>query len=200
MYFMLLKIGKVLSKLFFRIRYVDTKHIPEKGKLIVCCNHKSLIDPGLIALAFGRQVHFMAKSEFFYQHGTFIKNLLYRLGAFPVHRDKGDVDAIKTAMSLLENAEVVGIFPQGCIVRDGDMSFHPKAGVALLAQKAKAPILPMSIYSEGKIRLFSRITVRIGEIIPYEALGIDEMGSRRTNRQAICFIAQRVIELLEERH
>lgn len=84
-------------------------------------------------------------------------------GVFPVKRSSSDIKSVNKANSLLSLGRIIGIFPQGKIVRDG--SFEPKAGSALLAVKNSVPVLPVSIYSKGKIKPFSKITVTFGKLL-----------------------------------
>lgn len=196
-YFFCLRALTPLGRLVFPFHIKGAQNIPESGKLVVCCNHKSLIDPFLLAVPFRRPIRFMAKSELFEDHGPLARWLLYKLGAFPVRRGKGDAESIKTAIEILNENGAVGIFPQGkCVF--GNEPFQPKAGAVLVAMKAHAPILPVSIYCDGILKPFRRITVRFGTVIPYETLaGGGE--SRAQLRTAAGLVAKRVNELLEKK-
>ncbi|MDF2632707.1 MAG: hypothetical protein K0Q85_1303, partial [Caproiciproducens sp.] len=167
-------------------------------KLIVCSNHKSVIDPVFLAIPFKRQIRYMAKSELFQEHGKLASWFLYKMGAFPVKRNSGDAESIRTAMQILEDNGVLGIFPQGKCVFD-NTPFKPKAGVALVASKTKAPVLPVSIYCDGIIKPFRRVTIRFGEAIPYTELNINE-DSLVSMRTATDIIAKKINNMLEEKH
>ncbi len=197
LYFLGIRLLTPLAKFIFPFRVHGAENIPREGSLIVCCNHKSLIDPFLLAVPFKRQIRFMAKSELFEDHGRLACGLLYRMGAFPVKRGRGDAESIKTAIRILNDGGVVGIFPQGKCVFD-NTPFKPKAGAAMVAAKTQAPILPASIYCDGIVRPFRRITVRFGKVISYEELNIAQ-GLRPSLREATGVISRRVNELLEEK-
>ena len=197
LYFFLIRGVTPLARLLFRLRYVGKENIPSEGKLIVCCNHRSVIDPYLVAVPFQRQLRFMAKSELFEEHGRAAAWFLRKMGAFPVRRDKGDMESIKKAAEILEEGGILGIFPQGRVVFD-NAPFRPKAGFALLASKTKAPVLPVSIYREGpKMRFRSRVTIRIGKVIPYSELGLEDF-SREGLKQASALLAEKINGMLEE--
>lgn len=198
LYFFSLRLLTPLVKCFFPFKVIGAENIPNNGSFIVCCNHKSVYDPFFLAVPFHRQVHFMAKLELFQQHGPLVSWLLYKLGAFPVKRDKGDAESVKIAIHILNSGGVVGIFPQGKCVFD-NTPFKPKAGAVLVASKAHAPILPASIYCDGVIKPFRRITVRIGRLIPYEELKVSE-NSHASIHDASEIISKRINELLEERN
>ncbi len=198
LYFFCLRIVAPIVKVIYHIEYKGIDHIPCEGKLIVCSNHKSVIDPVFLAIPFKRQIRYMAKSELFQEHGKLASWFLYKMGAFPVKRNSGDAESIRTAMQVLEDNGVLGIFPQGKCVFD-NTPFKPKAGVALVASKTKAPVLPVSIYCDGKIKPFRHVTVRFGEAIPYEELNIIE-NSLVSMRTATDIIANKINNMLEEKH
>jgi 1-acyl-sn-glycerol-3-phosphate acyltransferase len=197
-YFICLRILSLLARIVYKIHYYGTEHIPESGKLIVCSNHKSVIDPLFVAIPFRRQIRYMAKSELFRDHGRLASRLLYALGAFPIKRDRGDAKSIKTAIQILNEGGVVGIFPQGKCVFDNS-PFQPKAGVALLASKTGAPVLPVSIYCDGFIKPFSHVAIRFGKVIPYDSLGLAD-GSSSAVREAANRIARNINRMLEEKY
>ena len=59
LYFFFVKLLGGLSRLLFRIRYVGREHVPKDGKLILCCNHRSVIDPLFLAYPLRRQVFYI---------------------------------------------------------------------------------------------------------------------------------------------
>lgn len=199
LYFFLIRILRPVARLIFPIRIYGTEHIPSQGKVILCSNHKSVLDPFFLAMRCPRHIHYMAKSELFTDHGRIAKWFLYKMGAFPVHRGTGDAESVHNALQLLENNALVGIFPQGGCVRNKDTSFQPKAGAVLIAAKAKADILPACIYSQGRIRPFHRVTIRYGKMIPFSSLAITGTSSREC-RIGAKKVADEICRLLEERY
>lgn len=102
----------------------------------------------------------MAKSELFEEHGRWFRILLKTCGVFPVKRSSADRKSVNRASTLLQQGKVVGIFPQGRIVR-GHQPFELKSGAALLAARTGMPLLPAVIVMKNRPKLFSRISVRI---------------------------------------
>ncbi len=195
---MILKIIFYLPcRLLFGVRYRGLRNIPKMGKLIVCSNHKSVFDPILLALPFPRQIRYMAKEELFRDHGRAAGWFLRVLGAFPVRRNSGDVASIRTAEHILDRGGVVGIFPQGGCVNENFLS-RMKAGAALLAVRTKTPILPVSVYSEGRPFPFRRVTVRYGPVIPCDDPARPD-GGRRNVRTSAALVADRINAMLEEK-
>jgi 1-acyl-sn-glycerol-3-phosphate acyltransferase len=183
-------------KLLFPYRAAGTENIPRGGKLVLCSNHCSVIDPVFLAACFPRQIRYMAKSELFTDHGPLARWLLNRLGAFPVHRGKGDAQSLKTAVGILDAEGVVGIFPQGKCVFDHS-PFQPKAGAVLAAAKAKSPILPAAIRCSGRVRPFRKVVIRFGAVVPYESLGLKD-DSAASVKKAAGMVARSINLLLEE--
>lgn len=131
----------------------------------MCCNHKSLSDPIFLAMFVRKKIFFMAKSELFEHHGKCFAALIRSLGAFSVRRDTADKASIKGAEELLVSDCIVGIFPQGKIVRDCK-ELKIESGAAMLSVLTGVPIVPAAIVYSGNLHPFKRITVKFG--IPIE--------------------------------
>ena len=197
MYLKLLKLAKIFVKIFFNVNVIGKENIPKSGGFILCANHKSLFDAIILASLFDRQIYFIGKSELFDNHGKLFSKLLYSLGAFPVKRETSDIKSLKHSIQLLHQGKILGIFPQGRCVKGNDISFTAKAGVALIANKANADILPVSIYSNGNIRLFKKITIRIGLPISYKKSNSNKREELKNN---VSIIEEEIRKLLEARH
>lgn len=167
----------------FNIKVINKEKEPTEGGFVVCANHTSATDPIALCYAFRKnQVHFMAKKELF--KIPLLAQLIKLLGAFPVDRSGNDVGAVKKAISLLEEKKCMGIFPQGHRFKGEDpRKTKTKNGVALIATKAQANILPCYIWrKKNKFKLFSRTYVIIGDPIPFESLNFDPDGSGEYTR------------------
>lgn len=147
--------------LLFRIRVLHKERIPD-GAMLVCANHTSLSDPILLCFALGyrRHTRFMAKAELF--RIPVLGALLRAIGTFGVVRGGSDINAVKTAMRILKEGGILGIFPEGKRV-DADEQASAKTGAIMLASKTAAPILP--VYVPRRKKLFRRLEMVIGE--PY---------------------------------
>lgn len=154
---------KFLLFFVFRIRYTGRENIIKDGPFILAVNHKSLLDPILAGMACPRQLSFMAKAELF--KNKLFGGLISKLGAFPIHRGAGDVNALKTAFKILKNGGAMLIFPEGRRVKAGEKQ-RAKSGVAVIAQKMNVPVIPVLI--DGDYKWMNKITVRIGEPISFE--------------------------------
>lgn len=163
---MFYKISKVVLRFIlffvFRIKVEGSENVPSEGGVLLAVNHRSNWDPVIAALGCKRKLRFMAKSELF--KNKVFAALITSLGAFPVHRGKGDIGAIKSALGILKNNETMLIFPEGGRVKDERLA-EAKPGAVLLAIRAEVPIVP--VYISGKYRWFSKLTVTFGEPVYY---------------------------------
>ena len=146
--------------LIFRLRVHGKENMPTEGGVIVALNHKSAWDAVLAITLLPRRLNFMAKKELF--KNPLLGGILKWAGAFPVARGTSDLSAIKAAFSILRAGHVLAMFPEGHRVQNEEER-NVKAGVAMIAEKTGAPIVPVAI--AGKYRLFSKIELYIGEPI-----------------------------------
>ncbi|MGI6097403.1 MAG: lysophospholipid acyltransferase family protein [Dethiobacteria bacterium] len=168
---------KLFFLIFFRLKVSGKEKIPAKGPLIVCSNHFSWLDPPLVACTIDdRQLFFMAKAELF---KIFILSFIIRkLGAFPVKRDTADRRAIKHAFKLLEEGKSLGLFPEGTRSKTGETQ-TPFNGVAFLAIKSGAPVLPVGIKGPYKFR--KPVEVNIGEPLRFTEENCRSRGRKLTD-------------------
>ncbi len=130
----------------FRVRVVGAENVPTTGGAILAGNHVSYMDPVLLWEFAPRRPHFMAKSELF--HG-FLGWMLPRVYAFPVVRGSADRAAITTATKLLQDGELVGIFPEGTRSADGEAG-EAHGGVSFIAMRAGVPVVPVAFVGTEK--------------------------------------------------
>lgn len=157
-------IVRVVLNIIFRVRVVGIENVPSEGGAVLCSNHTSMTDIALLIAYCPRAISFMAKAELF--KNKFLGYIFRKMNAFPVERRKSDKSAVKNARQIVEKGEILGIFPEGTRKPSGPPA-KAKAGAAFIALGAKADIIPVSIYREGKQGLFSKTTMRFGKPIPY---------------------------------
>ena len=168
-------------RLIFRVEIKGS--VPKQGAYVLCANHISLYDPVVVGAFCGRNISFMAKSELFKIFG--LGFLIKRLGAFPIDRNKADIKAIKTALSILKNGESLLMFPEGKRVKSGE-SADAKSGMIMLAHRTDSPIIPIGVKSDYK--LFSRLTVTFGEPVTFS-----EYSGRKLTSEEMDTLAQDVL-------
>jgi 1-acyl-sn-glycerol-3-phosphate acyltransferase len=141
-------VAKLFIQLKFRIQIIGLENIPSNTPLIVAANHVSNYDPILLSCMFDWKIHFMAKAELF--RNFFSKWFFTSVYAFPVDRQSGiAIRPIRQALAIINTGKVFGIFPEGKRCKNGEM-VQPKKGVAFIAAKTNAPILPIAIIGVKK--------------------------------------------------
>ena len=155
----------------FRVKIINPENEPMGNNAYVACiNHSSNWDPILIGACMNRPLRYMAKAELF--KIPVLKRIVKLFGAYPVNRDAADVSSVKTTINILENGEVVGMYPQGRRAKKiHPENITPKHGVAMVAYKAKTGILPVTVISKGyKVSAFRKTIVVFGGYITFEEL------------------------------
>ncbi|MBZ4645773.1 MAG: 1-acyl-sn-glycerol-3-phosphate acyltransferase [Petroclostridium sp.] len=154
---------QIIAKIIFRIEIRGLQNVPTHGACIICFNHKSTLDPPVIGVFIPRQLVFMAKEELF--KVPVLGFIIKALGAFPIKRGAGDVSAIKNALSILKEGKVLAMYPEGTRSKSGDLN-QAKPGVALIATRAKVPVVPVGV--TGEYKLFHKLLINIGNPIVLE--------------------------------
>jgi glycerol-3-phosphate dehydrogenase (NAD(P)+) len=140
--------------IYFRMSRISREHIPAEGPVIVAANHRSFLDPFVIATMARRPMYYVAKQELF---GNKLQAwILNALGAFPVARGAGDTEMIETAKAILGRGDIVLIFPEGTRTRPGSLG-KPKRGVGRLALESGAPVVPVAVIGTEAVRRGWRI-------------------------------------------
>jgi len=140
--------------IYFRMSRIGREHIPAEGPVIFAANHRSFLDPFVIACMSRRPLYYVAKKELFAHKLT--AWFLNSLGAFPIDRGNADSDAMATARAILERGDSVLIFPEGTRIRPGTLG-TPRRGVGRLALETGAPVIPVAVIGTEDIRRGWRI-------------------------------------------
>lgn len=194
---------RFLFRAFARVRVHGLDDVPRSGPLIVVANHTTLADPPLVAAwlqpALGRPLQFMAKEQLF---AFPLAPILRMYGAILVKAGGSDVEAYRAAVTVLRGGGVVAIFPEGTRSLDGAMR-EPHAGVALLAARSGAPILPVGV--SGGHRLLppgrswpvygTRLTIRVGR--PFTVALDPTLDRRAATKAATDAIMSRIAVLVD---
>jgi 1-acyl-sn-glycerol-3-phosphate acyltransferase len=177
-------------KIFGRMKSIDSDNVPRKDGVILAPNHVSYMDPPAAGGALTtRPVRFMAKIELF--KIPILGFLIRKVGAFPVRQHTADRAALRRAMELIEQGEVVCIFPEGMRSPDGKL-MEAQAGIGMVALKTKAPVVPVALIGTDKVLplhsfffRFSHVKVVYGKPITFDDLyetggreRIEEVGKR----------------------
>ena len=164
-YNFMLKIFSIFSKTFFKFEVIGTENIPSEGNLIIAANHKSNLDPRFVASAVNkkRKMTAIAKEELF--KNKILAKILNKVEIIPINRQNPGLGTIKRILKYIKNDYALVMFPEGTRSKTDDFN-NAKAGLSLFATKAKAEIVPCTIYSSYK--LFKPAKIYFGEPISLE--------------------------------
>lgn len=198
--------GLILRSLFrasARVTVEGGAELPRQGPLIVIGNHTSNADPPLVQAwlqgRLGRPIHFLAKEALFVAP---LRPILRWYGAIPVRAGGSDASAYRDGLTVLRAGGVLGIFPEGRRSADGRLG-QARQGVALLADRSGAPVLPVGISGLSAFlprgahlpRFGTRVHLRIGRP---ETLRLDPALDRRAAlAQATATLMARLAALVE---
>jgi 1-acyl-sn-glycerol-3-phosphate acyltransferase len=137
----------VLLKAFFRFS-VSGPQPPAAGPCIIAANHESFLDPVVLQFAVRkRRIHYMMIDTFYY---TRTLNLFSNaMRCIPVEEKGLNKESLRLGLEVLEAGRPLGIFPQGGRMDAGDLSGGYQ-GVAFLARRSGAPVIPARIAGTGR--------------------------------------------------
>ena len=148
-------LGPVL-RVAFRPRTEGADAFPADGPVLLVANHQSFSDSLFMPLAAPRPVKFLAKAEYF--TGSGVKGRLYSgffrgVGSIPIDRSsaKAADPALSTALRLLSEGHVVGMYPEGTRSPDGRL-YKGRTGVARIALAARCPVVPCAISGTERVQ------------------------------------------------
>lgn len=180
---------KCYYKILFRIKVHDLDKLPKEGAYLLCSNHLNAQDPLIIGISMKRFLAFMAKKELFQTKFT---NWFFRVnGGFPVDRDANDISAVKTSIRILKSGTPMLMFPEGTR-NNTKIPLEAKPGVAMIAIRAKVPVVPLTI--SGSFKLFKTIHLTVGDTIY-----LDEYYGERLNSATYQKVTQDIVNKIYEK-
>jgi 1-acyl-sn-glycerol-3-phosphate acyltransferase len=142
-----------LLRLVFRPKVTGT--VP-KGPAIIASNHLSFCDSLFLPLVVPGQMVFIGKDDYFVRKGLkgrLMAAFFRGVGTIPVDRSGGSeaADALSTALRVLREGGLFGIYPEGTRSPDGRL-YRGKTGVARLAVESGAPVHPCALSGTAEIQ------------------------------------------------
>ena len=202
---LLFRLGRGLARFCFtklgRVEVIGRENVPPHGPLIVVANHLSFSDPPLLVCGIDRPVYFIAKKELF--SNPIIGFLMKGVHVSPFDRSGSRVDALRLMLRMLAQDRAVVVFPEGHRSPDHTMK-EGMLGVAYLALKSKATILPVGLSGTEKVSAWHmtvplcRMRINIGQAFTLPVL---ESASRQEATQsALDLVMNRIAPLLPEKY
>lgn len=136
----------VLSHTLYRVRHEGLQNIPEEGGALIVCNHVSYVDALLLAGAVRRPMRFIMVKTIY---DLPVLNFVFRtVRAIPIIGRQTDPETYRNAFEAVDGAlaagELVCIFPEGMLTRDGELNEF-KPGVEKILARRPVPVVPMAL-------------------------------------------------------
>jgi len=180
--FMMRFLAWILINLFYRLRSTGLDNVPKQGPAVVVCNHVSYMDPILLAGCIKRPMRFVMWYRIF--QIPILRFFFEHMNAIPIagrmENEQLMNEAFERVDEELAEGNVVCIFPEGAITRDGEIHrFRP--GIEKIIARRPVPVVPVSLgrlwgswFSRRKSgglrrapgRLFARVHVKVGAPVP----------------------------------
>jgi len=173
----------ILIHTIYRVRARGLKNIPEEGPVIVAANHVSFVDPLIIGGMVRRPINFVMYYRIY--QIPLLRFFFKASKAIPIASRTEDPDVLGEAYrrsdAVLEAGDILGIFPEGQITRDGEIQAFKK-GIDRILVDQPVPVIPIalcnlwgSLFSRRDpllkrrpYKLWSLIEIRVGKAIPPE--------------------------------
>lgn len=144
--FLLRFICWILISFVYRLRVKGLENIPDKGPVIVVANHVSYVDALVISAACRRPIQFVMDHAIFKTPG--LAWVFRQMKAIPIASAKDDPAMMEKAFervkAALADGEVVCVFPEGKLTKDGEMNaFRP--GIERIVAQTGAPVVPLAL-------------------------------------------------------
>jgi len=186
-------VNEFFCRFWYRLRRLGPCTVPASGAVIVTANHSSTPDPLYLCAACPyRKISFMIARE--YANYPVWRFFVKLVECIQVRRDGRDIAATKEALRRLRRGDALGIFIEGHIPHPGE-TCGPKDGVALLALRSGATVIPAyiegTIYKDGILEGFltrHRVHIRFGPPVDLSDL------AGRDGREAVSAATQRIYQ------
>lgn len=139
---------KILFNFIFKPTYIGLENIPKEEKCILVGNHTSNLDCLLLISSTKRTIHFLAKDSLI---KGFKKIVFQNMGIIPVNRKIHDKNALNSAIDILNENKVIGIFPEGTINKTDDIIMPFKIGAVKMASTTNSTLVPFTIKNKYKV-------------------------------------------------
>jgi 1-acyl-sn-glycerol-3-phosphate acyltransferase len=220
--YMLIRFGRLLRPLFFDVQVAGLHHLPTQPEpLLLIANHFSWFDPPLLALSLPITPAFLVATEA--QERWWVATLLRIFDSIPIWRGQVDRTALRTAVQVMQQKRIVGLFPEGGINPElaerrarGEVIAHlqgnmgrleaqlirARSGAALLAVMSNARILPVGLLGTERAAVNLRrlrrtaVTVRIGA--PFGPLTIEPTLSGQQRRRRLDELSHQMMAQVAE--
>lgn len=164
--FLLRFLSWLLIHVIYRLQVTGIDRIPEHGPALLICNHVSFVDPIVISAACPRPIRFIMEASIF--RIPLLNGVFRGMKAIPVAPQKEDPETYERAFDVvakeLRAGQLVCIFPEGHLTRDGEVAAF-RAGMLRILKDTPVPIIPLAL-SNLWGSMFSRFAPSVWQRLP----------------------------------
>ncbi|NOY69636.1 MAG: MFS transporter [Deltaproteobacteria bacterium] len=184
----------VITHTMYRVRHVNLDAIPDAGPAVIVCNHVSYMDALILAGSCRRPIRFVMFEPIF---RIPVLKFIFKTGkAIPIASKRENPAtyhaAFESISEALEEDEIVCIFPEGKLTRDGEIDVF-KPGIEKIIQKNPVPVIPVALrgmwgsffsHKSGPAlrrlpsRFWSKITIQAGSPVSPENVSANDLRKR----------------------
>ena len=179
-------IGTSLARILYKVTSFGAEKLPEGGFLLLP-NHLTWVDAIILQIACPRPIRFLVYEDFY--RNRRLAPLLRLFGTLPIS-EKRSKDSLKAAVELIQQGEIVCIFPEGELSRTGTL-LRLKRGYELIARQAKCQVVPAwmdrlwgSIFSYRGGKFFWKWPRRLGRY-PVTVAFAEPLAAREADAAAV---------------
>ena len=164
-----------IFKFYYNPKMYGAENIPKDGNILICGNHKHIMDQCMPIMGTKRMIHWMAKREYFddWKVAWFFK----MSGCISVDRSIHDDVAKGKALDVLKDGGAIGLFPEGTRNKTDKFLLPFKFGAVSMAKKTDSIIVPFGISGDYKFRS-KNLRVHIGKPFSIEDMTLEEANKK----------------------
>lgn len=194
-------LGKVLLTLLADVTINGREKLPRKGPVILAGNHVAVLETVMMAAYCPGVLEFLGNGDIpFDPNYAFIANTY---GLIPINRGNLDRKGLQTALGVLDQKGILGIFPEGGTWDPAQM--QAQTGVSWLSYRAKAPVIPIGFGGvkgglEKALKLHRpKLVMNVGDVIPPATLTDSNLSMKANLEKAANAIMGKVNALVPEK-
>jgi 1-acyl-sn-glycerol-3-phosphate acyltransferase len=191
-----------LARVFFNPWVKGRGNVPATGGAVLASNHLSVSDSVFMPAVLDRQVHFLAKMEYFTGTGLkgwITKKFFVAINQLPMDRSGGaaSMRSLEAGLEALRAGKLLGIYPEGTRSPDGRLH-RGKIGVAKMALSAGVPVVPIAMIGTEKVQPIGRSIPSPGRVgvIFGEPLDFSHLADRKDEIAVLRQVTDEIMEAI----
>ena len=170
--FIIRSIILILTHVIYRVRVLEKSKIPDVGPALLVANHSSFVDHLLICSCSVRPIRFMMHEDFYRSRWIYPVAKWAGVMEVPKAKPRKLRQLLKKTHELLKNGELICVFPEGDITKNGIMSSFQKGLSSMTPKGVEVPVLPIHIgmlWGSIFTNFYAKFKIRWPSEIPHPA-------------------------------